>query len=260
MNIQPCLNQLILTESERYRFHSFRCRRPIERLPLGRDPIRAGFTLIELLTVIAIIGILAAILIPVVGSVRESARTAQATSNVRQIGSAKYIYVTENNGFMPSDMFGSSTGNPNWMLALWRIVDSQREFPDFGAAQHGNVLRDSIFYTPHLEDTAIDGRLPRSFGWSIDLRVNSVGSFTCSTDRARLDTIQNPSQTICLSDSISSSAIRPQTNQINYRNKGRALFLFVDGHVELLSPAEVPNSSNHVFWGGTETETAPPRR
>lgn len=46
---------------------------------------RSGFTLIELLTVIAIIGILSAILIPTIGVVRKSASKATSASNLRQI-------------------------------------------------------------------------------------------------------------------------------------------------------------------------------
>ncbi|EIP99175.1 prepilin-type N-terminal cleavage/methylation domain-containing protein [Opitutaceae bacterium TAV1] len=60
-----------------------------------------GFTLVELLTVIAIIGVLAGILIPVVGRVRESARTVQCTSNMRQIGTAVRLFMTENKGIAP---------------------------------------------------------------------------------------------------------------------------------------------------------------
>lgn len=57
-----------------------------------------AFTLIELLTVIAIIGILAAILIPTVGKVRQTAKNARCISSVREWGRVIMFHATDNKG------------------------------------------------------------------------------------------------------------------------------------------------------------------
>lgn len=67
-----------------------------------------GFTLIELLTVIAIIGILAAILIPTVGKVRQNTKYSINVSNVRQWTVACTLHMAEWKGFVPYQ--GTGTG------------------------------------------------------------------------------------------------------------------------------------------------------
>lgn len=57
--------------------------------------MKRAFTLIELLVVIAIIAILAAILFPVFAQAKRAAKDAAALNNVKQVGTALYMYSSD---------------------------------------------------------------------------------------------------------------------------------------------------------------------
>ena len=63
---------------------------------------RSGFTLIELLVVIAIIAVLAAILFPVFAQAREKARQSTCLSNMKQMGTAFAMYLSDHDGTYPT--------------------------------------------------------------------------------------------------------------------------------------------------------------
>ena len=83
-----------------------------------RNPM--GFTLIELLVVIAIIAILAAMLMPALQKAREAGRSANCTSNLKQIGSAIGMYEDDWEGYLvPYSIKIPIVSGSTWSTAQW---------------------------------------------------------------------------------------------------------------------------------------------
>ncbi len=68
---------------------------------LQAPPSTCRFTLIELLVVVAIIAILASLLLPVLSTAREKARTSACASQLKQMGMGLTMYCEDNKGSFP---------------------------------------------------------------------------------------------------------------------------------------------------------------
>lgn len=102
--------------------------------------MRRGFTLIELLVVIAIIAILAALIFPVFSRAKETAKKTSCLSNMRQIGLAGAMYLTDFDGAYPQTKRSTSQPEVDDVdggyeePSLGSVFDMV--FPYVGAGQH----------------------------------------------------------------------------------------------------------------------------
>lgn len=208
-----------------------------------------AFTLIELLTVIAIIGILAAIIIPVTGRVRNSAHSTRCLSNLRQLGLATRLYVEEHKGMTPRI-------DSNYHQDLWPYLYNPERANEvvFPNANFPSILEGTVFACPKLhEDTSAN---KRSYGINECLLGLEVPLTEKAAKGIRFDRIAVPSRAALFGDVLNSSALRPTT--CNGRHSDKMNIAFADGHtsaVELTSAiinAGPLSSNTTLFWIGIQ--------
>ncbi len=149
---------------------------------------RQGFTLVEVLVVVAIVGLLVALLLPAIQSTREASRRSSCQNNMRQVGLAVQSYQSAKRSFPPSALFpvgaAIATNNQSWSI-------------------HGRLL-------PFLEEGNAYGKVNLNVGW--DAQVNSgvptmrIGVYVCPSEANDVPRV----------DSAGAPLIHPHTYGFNF--------------------------------------------
>ena len=238
-----------MTKYRGSKYPGFRLSHAIRLRPVGVTACPA-FTLLELLVVVAVIGLLAALLLPVLARAREASRAAACASNLRQLGLASAIYAVDQNGHLPFFR--------NWLFTNPGDLTSGRLFP---------YLKNKAVYLCPTDKIAIDSNAPMppppgpELLWNIYYPRDYSYSMNCGLCHES-DTSKYiaPARTLFMMEpdlgrTDYSGLVGPQfaTHVLATRHNGRGHLLFADMHAQRPnSPAAQRMEKSKLFWFPTQ--------
>ena len=220
--------------------------------------MRLGFTLIELLVVIAIIAIIAAILFPVFAQARNASLKTACQSNLRQIGVAFSMYLSDYDGYFPCDTV-DPYGPYLWMGRYWRwplqpyLALSQQEAPNNPLLSTGGSP--AILYCP-ADALAMQEWDGTSYGYAAAfyhtpaevaamtlMDLYAVSASTPPPTAQATDAVTYPAQKALCADWMSNHQA-PASASGWWIWSGARNYLFVDGHVKFFTSGQLNAASD----------------
>jgi prepilin-type N-terminal cleavage/methylation domain-containing protein/prepilin-type processing-associated H-X9-DG protein len=219
-----------------------------------------GFTLVELLVVVAIIGVLASLLLPVISRVKSEGRRARCISNLRQISTGWLSYSLEWDAYVPfADANAMVTHH--WALKLTPYVgarwsDKVYHCPDYqntnNLVRPAFILQQRGSYDINVVGTSRNFEPGRGVGGAI----NGGPPFT--TSATQVSDVRMPAELIAMGDvcvdsrwfmvfgyldfywyagdRYSATSMERALAEFNRRHKGMFNIQFADGHIESGKP------------------------
>ena len=213
---------------------------------LRQDRATQGFTLVELLVVMAIIGLLAAMLMPSLGTARKKAKAAGCINNLRQLGLAVQMYTDDSGGQLAglSGIFptwGSTNGPQAWTQLLFPYLKTTKVYLDPDRPNWMPEL--PVAYYLNLLPAYVEAGSPGTGIYAIDFRqISNPAAFILMSE----DLFISPQQEI---DPTNETADRTgfSTTSGTYPppHLGYCNFLFADGHVAPFSHFDV---TQMTYW------------
>ena len=204
---------------------------------------RRAFTLIEILVVIAIIGILSAILFPVLSRARENGRKTACLSNMKQLGLAFQQYSQDSRGKLPlaANFQAWQAGYGHWVTGTagdsesLALPESNGDYP-YNTGKQADVTKGALY--PYVKNESVyicpsnrDGREKR-LTYSMNCAVSGLSTIK----------IISPGDIVLLVDEqyatdgyFWANDAAASTDKLTQQHNGGGNLLFADGHAKFFT-------------------------
>jgi prepilin-type N-terminal cleavage/methylation domain-containing protein/prepilin-type processing-associated H-X9-DG protein len=219
--------------------------------------MKKGFTIIEMLVVMAILLVLSGILVPVIGSVMERAKTTQCLSNLRTMAQAVSLYQVEHQGKFPPALVSGGAVTQGWDFFITGQGSDAKVEPGWIWQEYGHnkILQCPSFHGP--DNWAGEPYTGYNYNASYlgGMRTERRGRVILDVPSSRLFQVRNPSETAMFGDGEYGGGANkfmrsPLPGKLDptfsgreggtqgHRHNGNTNVAFVDGHVKTLEPID----------------------